>query len=148
MVVKDLANNTPVMPSVQEEAKQSDPQQDERTVEELKEEYPNGLEYEAKPYQAPDESTLKVLIENLEDPTGQVREQAEEMVCSICLYIVKDPKECSECSHPFCTSCLDEWQQKSNTCPNKCVEAGKDVTFNNLHRFMKNVLDKYQFKCP
>jgi len=38
------------------------------------------------------------------------------MVCSVCLDVVKDPKELS-CSHVFCKLCIDNWLKINKSCP-------------------------------
>ena len=30
-------------------------------------------------------------------------------ICKICLKVLNDPKECSQCQTAFCTECLNQW---------------------------------------
>ena len=41
----------------------------------------------------------------------------EDMLCQINNGVVEKPLICSECQKIYCKSCINEWLQKSNTCP-------------------------------
>ena len=80
-------------------------------------------------------------------------------VCSICLKVVIDPKECSTCNNLICSSCLQQWDkeacvnpnfreqdkiQSKKICPMQCA----NPTYTNIHRFSKQELHLKRFKCP
>jgi hypothetical protein len=48
------------------------------------------------------------------------------LICQICADFCWDPRECSnvECNKIFCAKCINEWQLKSNICPNCSREDG------------------------
>jgi len=46
----------------------------------------------------------------------------KELICPICLGILKNPKECSWCETAFCQTCLNWYLEGSTSCPMKCSE--------------------------
>ena len=44
--------------------------------------------------------------------------------CPICLRIVNEPKQCSECDTLFCADCIDNWltHEGRDYCPKKCTD--------------------------
>lgn len=34
---------------------------------------------------------------------------SESFNCGICQYVVRDPRECEDCGHLFCSNCLLNW---------------------------------------
>ena len=67
----------------------------------------------------------------------------EEVICSICTELAKNPVTCSKCQHSFCQNCIDIWKTKSNICPYKC----NDPQYSK-NRLINNLLSKLHFKCP
>ena len=67
----------------------------------------------------------------------------EEIICSICSDIKKDPYMCSKCQNSFCKICIEKWKKKSKVCPFKC----NNPTYSSI-RLIKNLLSKLHFKCP
>ena len=41
--------------------------------------------------------------------------------CSICLDLVMEPVECTNCSKLFCKECIEGWLKNSKDCPNKHI---------------------------
>ena len=42
----------------------------------------------------------------------------EKVKCPICMDLVKQSKTTTtKCGHQFCSSCLDKWEEQSNSCP-------------------------------
>lgn len=67
----------------------------------------------------------------------------EEVICTICTQLTKNPVTCSKCQHSFCQHCIDTWKQKSKICPYKC----NDPQYSK-NRLINNLLSKLHFKCP
>ena len=70
----------------------------------------------------------------------------EELICSICLWVLEDPLQAPACEHAFCAACIHEWLNHQHTCP-----AGRhSLTPNQLKqapRILKNLLSKLTIKC-
>ena len=43
------------------------------------------------------------------DPCRFINLKSENFECGICRHVVKEPKECEECGHLFCSGCLLNW---------------------------------------
>jgi len=67
---------------------------------------------------------------------------SEEVTCSICLDIKKDPLMCSKCQNSYCSNCIKDWKKKSSQCPFKCNEPSYIPA-----RLVKNLICKLNFKC-
>ena len=65
-----------------------------------------------------------------------------ELICSICLELVRQPKLCKQCQHMFCSDCISKQLSKSKFCPNRCVFKQDEVNL-----IFKKILDKIEFKC-
>lgn len=44
----------------------------------------------------------------------KMEEQNNYFTCTICLKVVKDPRECGQCSNIFCFDCLADWNKLPN----------------------------------
>ena len=64
-------------------------------------------------------------------------------ICSICTGIINEPQQCLSCDNCFCKRCINDWQQKSKTCPLKC----SNPTFKDS-RIVRGMLAKLVFTCP
>ncbi|CAB3991085.1 E3 ubiquitin- ligase NRDP1-like [Paramuricea clavata] len=73
---------------------------------------------------------------------GQVR---EDLLCSICHEVLRDPRTCQNREHPFCLSCISQHLRNSHTCP-ECREHLTPETLKNP-RFLKNILSELKIKC-
>ena len=40
----------------------------------------------------------------------------EELLCAICKGVFQDPVM-AHCEHVFCSSCIEEWLKRQDTCP-------------------------------
>jgi len=69
---------------------------------------------------------------------------AKELICSICKGLLIDPVLCTECEHPFCSSCIGEWTKKNNQCIMKCKGTFKSKP---IPRMIKNIMEKVLLKC-
>lgn len=66
----------------------------------------------------------------------------DEITCSICSNIKRNPMMCIKCQNSFCSNCIEDWKKKSYNCPFKCINP--EYT---LCRIVKNLLSKLNFKC-
>ncbi|CAI2373519.1 unnamed protein product [Moneuplotes crassus] len=83
------------------------------------------------------------------DPSLVLVEEDKELnrflYCAICLMVVNDPTQCSQCQSSFCQECIDKWRfANSNRCPHKCE--GK-LKLEKVHKIVKNMLDDLQIRC-
>ena len=67
----------------------------------------------------------------------------DEIICSICSDIKKEPVMCSKCQNSFCKLCIEQWKKKSKICPFKC----SNPIYSSI-RLIKNLTSKLHFKCP
>ena len=108
--------------------------------------------------------------ENIDPKATNLTSKAEEFdhhfICRICQMVVIDAEECSKCQNCFCSKCIKHWQKTSTNykledppstslvsehgernlvvcCP-ICKEA---YTGTPLHRYLKNKLSLFLFKC-
>ena len=42
------------------------------------------------------------------------------ITCPLCSNVLIDPIMCTKCQNVYCKKCIDEWEKKNNTCPNRC----------------------------
>ena len=45
------------------------------------------------------------------------QELRDQLLCGICLEILREPKECDNCRKLFCAYCIDKWEKN---CPMQC----------------------------
>lgn len=74
--------------------------------------------------------------------TDNHRNLCNELICSICLEIVRTPKLCKNCQNLFCNDCLKTQLTKSKFCPNRCLYVEQEVNL-----IFKKLLFKIEFKC-
>ena len=67
---------------------------------------------------------------------------SEEVTCSICLDIKKEPVMCTKCQNSYCSNCIKNWKMKSEQCPFKCYSPSYTTA-----RVVKNLICKLNFKC-
>lgn len=65
-----------------------------------------------------------------------------DLICSICLEVVRNPKLCKSCQNMFCSDCLTKQLAKSKFCPNRCVYKDQEVNL-----IFKKLLHKIELKC-
>ena len=70
-------------------------------------------------------------------------ETPEHLSCTICLGLIYEPMECSECENPFCSICINEWFQNNENCPT----CNKKQKLRNMHKFLRNQLNQMQVTC-
>jgi hypothetical protein len=68
------------------------------------------------------------------------------LCCIICHGFVIDPKECLDCNSNFCTTCIDEWEEKGSDggCPKKC--GGE--SYETPNRYFSLISEKLIIRCP
>lgn len=67
----------------------------------------------------------------------------DEITCTICMMILDNPKQCTQCQNLFCNKCIIDWIEKKNSCPYKCL----DFKLGDAGRIVRNMLSKIDFKC-
>lgn len=67
---------------------------------------------------------------------------ASELICSICLEVARDPKNCKTCQNLFCKFCISKQIQANKCCPNRCNYIEEDLNLS-----FKKLLYKIQLKC-
>ena len=66
----------------------------------------------------------------------------DEIICTICTGLKKNPVMCSKCQNSFCSLCIENWKKKSPDCPFKCKNPEYIYS-----RIINNLLSKLTFKC-
>lgn len=71
----------------------------------------------------------------------------EELLCSICGLILKDPVQIRQCEHCFCSECMEEWWKHRHICPvdRTVIPAWEDVIA--PPRIVKNMLARLIIAC-
>ncbi len=73
-----------------------------------------------------------------------VGEVPDHFICDICLAVVKNPTEHTDCDRIFCRSCLDNLPQ--HICPNcrgSLLHKTKD-----MNRFVREAYEQLKIRCP
>ena len=73
---------------------------------------------------------------------GTVR---QDLICSICQCVLRDPRTCQNREHAFCLSCISQHLRNSHTCP-ECREVLTPETLK-VPRFLNNVLSELKIRC-
>jgi len=101
----------------------------------------------------PDLSQFEAIMDTFEypkpqritiEPSQSVTPMSDDhFVCSICLFIVSEPKECHSCNKLNCSTCVFDWLKKSDDCPNcRTIYKGGRV-----NQYVLNALKELDFKC-
>ena len=64
------------------------------------------------------------------------------VTCSICSDILIEPKMCMNCQNVYCEQCINNWTQKSITCPNRCQNTKYSKSLG-----ISELLSKLKFIC-
>ena len=62
--------------------------------------------------------------------------------CNMCLSILRNPNECTQCESIYCKGCIDEWLKRNKSCPLRC----KDFKFKESRK-LKNFLEQLEIIC-
>ena len=79
-----------------------------------------------------------------DNSVGINEDNLDELICPICLNILRDPKCCSsnDNSHSFCKICIEKYMEKSKNCPS----CRQNFEYKNNDKINK-LLYKLNFKC-
>ena len=80
------------------------------------------------------------------EPDDVVGEVDEELVCSLCTCVLKQPHSC-QAGHTFCRECIAEWFQRSQTCPVDREPLGSLETLTR-QRPLENMISRLTVRCP
>lgn len=79
------------------------------------------------------------------DPEDVVGELDEELVCTLCTAVLRQPHSC-QAGHTFCKDCIAEWLGRSHTCP--VDRAPLVVETLTRQRPMENMISRLTVRCP
>eukprot|EP01043_Picozoa_sp_COSAG02_P054697 COSAG02_NODE_6233_length_3709_cov_65.198892_2_plen_419_part_00 len=80
------------------------------------------------------------------EPDDVVGEVDEELICSLCTWVLKQPQSC-QAGHTFCRQCIAEWFQRSQTCPVDREPLGSLETLTR-QRPLENMIGRLTVRCP
>lgn len=66
----------------------------------------------------------------------------DSIICQICRDIIVIPMKCMKCPNIFCIKCIEKWNSRNKTCPNRCQNPNYKY---NEPMFKK--LSKLKFEC-
>ena len=69
----------------------------------------------------------------------------QDLFCSICQCVLRDPRTCQNREHAFCLFCISQHLCNSHTCP-ECREVLTPETLK-IPRFLNNVLSELKIRC-
>lgn len=72
--------------------------------------------------------TLELLWCKPGDASRTMKALSDEMMCSICLEVIRDPATAHPCQHSFCAGCLQNAMKENKTCPNCRADVQQLVT--------------------
>ena len=72
--------------------------------------------------------TLELLGCKPGDASRTMKALSEEMMCSICLEVIRNPATAHPCQHNFCRRCLQNAMQRKKKCPNCQADVEQVVT--------------------
>ena len=75
-----------------------------------------------------------------------VDELDDELKCTLCLGLLKDPLQLSMCEHVFCSSCIQKWVAKDLTCPIDHQSLTHDK-ITKAPLILQRLLDKVKLTC-
>jgi hypothetical protein len=70
----------------------------------------------------------------------------EEVICAVCLDVLKEPLQRDGCEHIFCKDCIHEWLSNHKECP----ECRQDLALDKLKdvpRVLKSLLNRLVINC-
>ena len=80
------------------------------------------------------------------DPADVVGELDEELVCTLCRDVLRQPHSC-QAGHSFCKDCIAEWLGRSRTCPiDRAVLGGVETL--TRQRPLENMISRLTVRCP
>lgn len=79
-----------------------------------------------------------------QEDADHCEETANYFSCGICLKVLSEPVECTQCQTAFCKECIDQWFNNSRKCPVQCNNA----KYESLNPMVKEIMLKQRFFCP
>jgi len=79
-------------------------------------------------------------VDNFGDYKGIIK----NLLCCVCLDIVKNPMECSKCETLYCTICWEIIKMAGKQCVSKCDASS---TIKKANKFVREILTKLSFTC-
>ncbi len=79
-------------------------------------------------------------LDNFEDYKGIIK----NLLCCVCLDIVKTPMECSKCETLYCQICWEVLKMAGKPCVSKC---GDTAIIKKANKFVREILEKLSFTC-
>ena len=71
----------------------------------------------------------------------------QELICTICFWVLEDPLEVPGCEHAFCKACIHTWLVDHQECPmSRCCSLTRNQ-LNQAPRILKNLLSELTIKC-
>jgi len=70
-----------------------------------------------------------------------------DLVCTICLDVMRDPLQLVGCEHTFCGSCIRDWVESNKSCPIDRRRFSADQDLQPAPRILKGILSRLQIKC-
>lgn len=70
----------------------------------------------------------------------------DELICSICNGVLKDPLQAQSCEHSFCSKCISEWLKEQTSCP-VCRSEVLPNDLKPVARILRNLLAKLTICC-
>jgi len=70
----------------------------------------------------------------------------EELLCPICSGVLEDPVQAPQCEHAFCSSCINEWLSRQQTCPID-RQPIMPVHLKAVPRILRNLLARLYISC-
>jgi len=65
------------------------------------------------------------------------------LLCKICMEVLEDPVECSECNSAYCRNCMEIWHAKNPSCPNRC----QPFHLQKPHKVLLQMLNTLEITC-
>ena len=66
----------------------------------------------------------------------------DSITCPLCLNILINPVMCLNCQNTYCKKCIDNLSQKSQNCPNRCINPNYQKCISK-----NDILSKFKFEC-
>lgn len=79
--------------------------------------------------------------------TRFVGEVDEELLCTICRYVLQTPVQIRQCEHCFCSSCINEWLQHQQVCPIDRNSVTPMADLIQAPRVLRNMLSRLKITC-
>lgn len=73
---------------------------------------------------------------------------SDELICSICRDVKRDPAELVACQHSFCRTCISAWMTDKSDCPACRTPARRSRDpFLRDSRALRNIINELKIRC-